>query len=233
MDMYNWFQKISNVTDSIDVTNEDEKRVIYIYNILDKLGDSHNIKNILFSSIQPIIYSSDYSKKEKNLINLEIFLSNISEILNIYKDTDKEAFKYFIGLDVSKNWFGESNNLFELLENEYKHLFDIVDEAESGIEAKNLIPFFALKDMQEFLDRRYNVIINVLMRIKRLIESNYLSEYGHSNEILVQQISQLDLDKEPEYRYVSIYDDPSIGYGWKKKNNGEWDWWKTNWDTSD
>lgn len=77
-----------------------------------------------------------------------------------------------------------------------------------------------------------NSNLNQLHRILKyaIIENNDLGE-----KVVIQEFNQLNIDGEPAYKEVRKDQKPPWGHGWRTQNpsTGEWEWWKTNWDTSD
>lgn len=238
--MYNWFQKISNITEDIIPLNKDETNIVKIYNILNNL-DSKNIEKY-FYDLYPLILPSNSEQYDRVLYlvgPLGDILNSISKIINLYNDTDLNAMKYFIKLPTGKNpTTGESYNLFELLEKEYSYVQSIIDSIKKDALAQEPINFNSVRSL--ISDKKFQKLVWILNRLKDIIESNYLPEHGFEEpQLLVQEISQSELmqdsrNKEPIYKYVTKKENPPWGFGWKIKNDqDEWDWWKTNWDTSD
>jgi len=226
--MANWFIKISNI---IQNKSQTDVYLISIYNKLQKL--KQQTENVIYS-YQYIIDNDEpkYIKRRKERINVyKDFIKNIKNIFILYNNINKQDLinnikkpDPYIGGIISKNIteiFEDIKNIIDKIEDVYNNeLFD----------KYGIMNFHIAKFISDLVQNIIPYIDFVIYRIQK----DYIEPHNLTNYYIIQEFEQYKENNEPIYKSVQENDTPLKGYAWKKQNEeGNWEYWKINWDTSD
>lgn len=200
----------------------------------------------------------DFANKDEKAIFIiaNYFVENMNQINNIIIEMEmldwvgsprREYAKH-----LSNNFFqsfGKIKEIFDSLSQNSLDYFFQDSERESDVQAAQIVQNY-MKKLEKIISEAkvqydkdyYGMAAKILSQntafffqsIANRMDKNYLVHSGRQEQIVVKEYNQSDLDGEPDVKEVSPNDRPSWGHGWKTEDDsGNWEWYKTNWDSSD
>lgn len=211
----NWY-KIAN--------NDHMNLLINFYNYL---TNSVHERKTLENEIIYLYHTPENSPRHEYV--REIMQSTIGELNVRFQNITSIPRGFFEYYSKGQQYFVQGSPVESLIQyiQKSKKALDEVNVERQALSYDSKYNIYQFKESIEKLNSNLNQLHRILKYT--IIENNNLEE-----EITVQEFNQLNIDEEPRHKEVSKEEKPPWGHGWKVQNpsTGEWEWWKTNWDSS-
>jgi len=189
---------------SLSILRNLEQEIIYLYHTPEGSQRHNSVKELLQSIIG----------------ELNVRFRNIESL-------PRSFFEYYLK---GQNYFIYGSPIDKLMGqiDEVKNNLDKVNVERRSLDYNSKYNIYEFKESVKKLNSSLFILHQSLR--ESIIKNNELEDI-----VSVREFSQLNLSDDFRDKEVARGDKPSSGFGWKVENpsTGEWDWWKTNWDTSD
>jgi len=218
----NWYRIIKTASD------EDTLRNFYRY-----LNMTYKDLDTLYREVALWHHITEGSPRDEYIEELvDAFFGQFKTSFYLIDNLNEGALEWYF----EETSYGPKKNIIRNFKHNLEETKSSISKAKNEIDKfkKGQYEFGGSKVISKAVRYLKEAQFNISL-LRRALYHVFIIPHHYEDLVLVQEFGQLNLEGEPIYKEVSIFEKPPFGHGWKKKNEAtdEWEWWKSDWDTSD